>query len=113
MLVNGSVAFVNNTSTGMAQSGIHPGPGGARASAAGGAIANNGGSLTFSGAAIGHCSFTGNTASATAGAIPPFIGSASSAGGAIVSSGMLVLPVGACSFSANRAQVDSDLHLYP
>jgi hypothetical protein len=110
ILVNGSVEFLDNRSTALAQSGIHPGPGGAWASSLGGAILS-GGSLTFVGDAIGHCTISNNGASATASAVSPYIGTSSSAGGAIYTSGELVLPSGACLFSDNQADSDSDVHV--
>jgi hypothetical protein len=110
IVVEGSVEFASNVSSAMAQSGIHPGPGGAWSSSIGGAI-YNGGSLIFRGDAIGHCSFTGNAASATASAVSPYVGTSSSTGGAIASAGTLVLPEGACVFADNEAQTDRDVHL--
>ena len=94
----------------MAQSGIHPLPGGAKSSSMGGAI-QSGGSLIVRGAAIGHCVFADNSAVATAGAASAEgTATSSSAGGAIAYAGTLELPEGACTFTNNGADSDVDLH---
>jgi hypothetical protein len=111
IIVDGPVAFVNNRATATSISGVHPFPfGGADASAAGGAIYNAGGSVTFTAAAIGNCTFTGNAAAASATSINSQPGTASSVGGAIFSQGQLVLPDNACVFQNNQALTDSDVH---
>jgi hypothetical protein len=111
VIIDGPVAFVNNSATALSMSGVHPLPfSGADASAAGGAIYNAGGSLTFTAGAIGNCAFTGNAAAATATAANSQPGTVSSVGGAIFSSGQLVLPDDACLFQDNQALTDSDLH---
>src|SRR5262249_43424837 len=108
ILVDGPVAFVDHGATASSISGFHPFPfGGANATAAGGAIYNAGGSVTFTAGAIGNCSFTGNASTATASST--YGETSSSAGGAIFSQGQLALPDNACVFQDNQALTDSDV----
>jgi hypothetical protein len=112
LLIDGPVTFGYNTADATASSGFHGQPGGsATASAAGGAIWHTGGSLTVTGAAVGHCSFTNNSAIASATNADGTSGMAASAGGAIWSQATLNIPNGACTFSENSAQTDPDVHV--
>jgi hypothetical protein len=112
IVIDGPVTFAGNGASATSVSGVHPIPvGGADASAAGGAIYNGGGSLTVTGAAIGHCTFDGNSAVANASASNSQQPSTRSAvGGAIYSQGQLVLPGGACVFANDAALTDPDVH---
>jgi hypothetical protein len=110
LLIDGPVAFANNSADATATSGFHGNnaPNGAWASASGGAISHSAGSLTITGAAVGHCSFSGNAALATANAV-----TTASAGGAIWSQAALSMPSGACTFSENSAQTHPDVYVAP
>jgi hypothetical protein len=114
IVIDGPVAFAHNTASANSVSGVHPLPvGDANASAGGGAIYSAGGSLTFTGGALGHCSFVSNAALATAISIHSQPGTASSSGGAIFALGTLVLPANGCTFQDNQALTDPDVHSQP
>lgn len=103
------VAFVSNSVVSNATAGFHGSiPSSAYALAAGGALAASG---TFSLTGTATCDFLSNSAKATASAIAPGPATAISQGGAInVSSN---INTSGCTFAANSANVDPNVHVGP
>jgi hypothetical protein len=103
------VAFVSNAVVSNAKAGFHGSiPSSAYATAEGGAVAASG---TFSLTGTATCEFLSNSAKATAAAIAPGPSSATSQGGAIAVSSSI--NTSGCTFAANSADVDPNVHVNP
>ncbi len=119
IIIAGHVTFTNNTASATSMAGYHPMPGGASADSAGGAIYNSNGTIVFEEPSSRKCSFTRNSARASATAPDdeshgPRTVTMNSRGGAIFSQGGSALfAAEACAFQDNTAQQDPELYLAP
>jgi hypothetical protein len=103
------VAFVSNAVVSSANAGFHGSiPSSAYATASGGALSASG---TFSLTGTATCDFLSNSAKATAAAIPPGPSQATSQGGAISVSSSINTT--GCTFAANSASIDPNVHVGP